>query len=130
MKSLEKQYIEDTITSEELESLRYQVDNQTDEELFKDLQAQWMDDDNAGTADADAVRMIKKRVDIRLGRERSILRSTFMRISLLSAAALIPFLIVTTVLLYRQNKDLSANVVTFTTGRGEKPLPFFLTALR
>ena len=40
MKSLEKQYIEDTITSEELESLRYQVDNQTDEELFKDLQAQ------------------------------------------------------------------------------------------
>ena len=26
MKSLEKQYIEDTITSEELESLRYQVD--------------------------------------------------------------------------------------------------------
>ena len=120
MKSLEKQYIKDTITSEELESLRYQVDNQTDEELFKDLQAQWMDDDNAGTADADAVRMIKKRVDIRLGRERSILRSTFMRISLLSAAALIPFLIVTTVLLYRQNKDLSANVVTFTTGRGEK----------
>lgn len=68
MKSLEKQYIKDTITSEELESLRYQVDNQTDEELFKDLQAQWMDDDNAGTADADAVRMIKKRVDIRLGR--------------------------------------------------------------
>ena len=54
MKSLEKQYIEDTITSEELESLRCQVDNQTDEELFKDLQAQWMDDDNAGTADADA----------------------------------------------------------------------------
>lgn len=68
MKSLEKQYIKDTITSEELESLRYQVDNQTDEELFKDLQAQWMDDDNVGTADTDAVRMIKKRVDIRLGR--------------------------------------------------------------
>lgn len=120
MKHLEKLFINDTLSPEELDALRKRVNSQSDEELSEAIRGHWMDDDIAVDVDEDQLLRMKKKIDRRLHFTRARIIKMTLRGAAAVAALLIPALLLSTFYLYHQNSRLASNELTFSTGKGER----------
>lgn len=120
MKHLEKLFINDALSPEELDALRKRVNSRSDEELSEAIRGHWMDDDIAVDVDEDQLLHMKKKIDRRLRFIRARIIKMALRGAAAVAALLIPALLLSTIYLYHQNSRLASNELTFSTGKGER----------
>lgn len=121
IKKLEENYRKNRITPEELKILRQQVNGMSDDKLSERLEESWLSDDvDESKVSDDRMLRIKRRIDNRTFDKHDHTRTLALKYIRIAAAIMLPVLLFTTVFLYRENRQMVADVITFTTGKGEK----------
>jgi len=122
MKKLQKKYINDSLTEEELEELKKKVNSSTDEQLSSVFMDFWNNDDFCdANIDKATIEDIKKEIDNKT--KRILIKSPkaiFRRVVSIAASILLPILILSTVYLYNQNKVMTEAHVVIETKAGER----------
>jgi transmembrane sensor len=122
MEELENKYRQDKLTPEELNLLRQKINAESTEETEKRLLHTWMNDtlDEKDMSISDnRIQQLKNKIDIKIGRRKTMQR--YIRISIeIAAALLIPALLISTIVLYKQNTNLSAKEIIISTNSGER----------
>lgn len=120
MKSLEKKYRKDELTSEELSVLRQTLNAMPDSEVEQLLYDGWMNDDidTSGVED-ERIHRMKHRVDRTIGKKRPVV-SLFVQWGKVAAAILLPVFILLSVYLYRENSLIISEEMIVSTGNNER----------
>lgn len=130
MNDLERKYIDDELTKEELPALREHLAESTDDDVAATLEEVWNGDIDSSGIRQDRLDGIKERIDNTLGLSpqgqeatgqagghgRMVARRWLHG----AAAAVLLFFISATIYLYFNRADTYYDPITFTTGKGER----------
>ena len=120
MNNLINKYGKDELTQKELSELRKNLKSMPEEEIERQLYANWLNDDiDTSSVEDDAIKKLKDNIDTTIGRKYTGL-SLFVRWSRTVAAILLPVFIIFTVYLYRENNLILSDEMFVTTGKAER----------
>lgn len=121
MDKLEKKYIHDELTVDELEELKQKVNSSDDETVGKNIQELWdsrsFDYSHVPEENIDEIRENLNKV-VKLQAHHHKLNILF-RVAAIAAAVIVPLLLISTVYFYSESKVVANNDVIMTTAKGE-----------
>ena len=120
MDKLTKAYKSDTLTPNELQTLKEKINKMSDDELTSVIYDDW-NQENLQTCTVDNMRMarIKNAIEAKINGEKP--SYPFMhRIIQIAAAILLPIFIISTFYLYKENNQILSDETIVTTGKGER----------
>lgn len=118
MDKLEQKYINNNLTSEELKTLREEVNMRTEKELEDSLRLAWHSVQES-SSETHELTKIKRTIDERLFHTVRVV-PIYMKLIQIAAIILFPIFMITTIYLYRENTKLSSNDFIVSTGVGEQ----------
>lgn len=122
MNDLEKKYVQDRLTPEELKQLRRSLESTSDEQLEESMSREWRDGHpNVSGIDDTAINDLRDRIHrkISAGRRMMIFHKIY-RITQMAAVILLPIVLVAVYSLYKENKTLQTDEIVVKTQNGER----------
>lgn len=120
MSNLEDKYRNDTLSPAELQALREEVNAMSDPELEQRLYQSWKEKDiDASFVEDERMAKIKGKINVAIGKERSIV-PMFIRYGQIAAAVLLPVFITLSIYLYYENSRITSDEMIVSTGMGER----------
>lgn len=122
MEDLDLKYRTDHLTISELKTWGDQISAMDDSALEDILETVWNKESyNEDNVDEETLSRIKSRIDEETSEARpSVFKPMFTRVLRIAAAVMLPLLLISTLYLYQENKQLAADTITFSTGKGER----------
>lgn len=122
MKELEDRYLNGSLTSQELDDFLVQLNSESDDAVAKRMESRWKNDKiDTSHVDFSELHSIWNRISdqIQPSYKEAILYHSWKWLQLV-AVMLLPILLIFSVYFYHQNRVLSSEVVTMSTGKGER----------
>lgn len=120
MDTLENKYRKDALTPSELQELRRKVNSMSDNELGEQMYQSWMNEEiDCAFVEDQKVNKMKGNIDRTIGKKHSI-KYQLIRFSQIAAAILLPVFIILSAYLYHENRQIPADDMIVSTGKGER----------
>lgn len=119
MDKLTKAYRLNTLTSDELQTLKEQINNMSDEELASVIYNDWENDDvQTEGIDNKEIAHIKQTIEAQI--HKNAQRFTLTKFIQIAASVLLPVFIISTFYLYKENNAILSDTMIVKTGKGER----------